>query len=75
QALIAQLRPRMLALALLPLCGALLLWLLIDVVAWHPMVASLHEAIGWSVRQGWISDGISRTVSQWLVLTAMLVFL
>lgn len=74
-ALIAQLRPRMLALALLPLAGALLVWLLLYAVAWQPMVASLHEAIGWSVRQGWISDGIARTVSQWLVLTAMLVFL
>lgn len=74
-ALRAQLRPRMLVLALLPFGGALLLWLLADAVAWRPMVDSLQQAIGWSVRQGWVSDGASHVISQWLVFTAMVVFL
>lgn len=74
-ALSAQLRPRMLALALLPFAGALLLWLVVDAVAWSSMVDSLHRAIGWCVAQGWVSDGFAATLSQWLVFAAMVVFL
>jgi hypothetical protein len=74
-ALRAQLRPRMLALALLPFGAALLLWILVDAVAWHPLVESLRQGIGWSVSQGWVSDGLARKISEWLVLAAMLIFL
>ena len=74
-ALRAQARPRMLALALLPFAAALLLWVLIGTLAWHPLVDSLQRAIGWSVSQGWIGDSLAHVASEWIVLVAMLLFL
>ena len=74
-ALRAQFRPRMLALALLPFAGALLLWLLIDALAWHSLVAGLQQTIDWGVTHHWITESIAKVASESIVFTLMLVFL
>jgi len=71
----AQLRPRMLALVLLPLAGALLLWVVVFAAAWHSLVDGFRQMIEWGAAKDWIGDGVARFLSEWIVALVLLVFL
>jgi uncharacterized protein involved in cysteine biosynthesis len=71
----AQLRPRMLGLVLLPLLGALLLWIVLYVAVWHQLVEGLRQLIAAGASEQWLSQGVAGFLSDWIVLIAMLLFL